>query len=104
MFARFVTTHVEPEKFSEATNVLENKIIPRLRKQPGFQDEVTFFDKNKKEAVAISFWDTRQDAENYERELYPEVRDTMKAIYREAPQVQSFEVANSTWYNIHAAA
>lgn len=104
MFARFLTTHMEPENFTQARNALEKKIIPLLREQPGFKDEVTFFDKDKKEAVAISFWDTKQNADRYERELYPDVRDTMQAWYREPPQVRAFEVANSTWHKIHAAA
>ena len=104
MFARFVTTHMEPENFTQARNALEQKVIPLLKKQPGFKDELTFFDKDKKEAVAISFWDTKQDADLYERNLYPQVRDTMQSWYREPPKIRAFEVANSTWYNIHANA
>lgn len=104
MYARFVTTHMEPENFTQARNVFEEKVIPLLKEQPGFKDEITFFDKEKKEAVAISFWDTKQNAERYDRAFYPEVRDTMQAWYREQPKIHAFEVANSTWHKIHAAA
>ena len=42
MFARNVSVHLKPNSVAEFTRALDEKIIPVLRKQKGFQDEITF--------------------------------------------------------------
>ena len=41
MFARRVNLHLKPNSVAELTQRLEKEIIPRLRKEKGFQDEIT---------------------------------------------------------------
>ena len=41
MFARHVSMHLKPNTRAEFTQTLEKEIIPLLRKQKGFQDEIT---------------------------------------------------------------
>ena len=103
MFARLITTHMKPGKFDLATRKFEEKIIPTLRKQHGFRDEVSFFDKDRNESVAISFWDTEADARKYEKDTYPEMVKTLSDTFEGTPDVKRFEVANATWYKIHAS-
>ncbi len=43
-----------------------------LRKQNGFKDEITFLAADGAEAVAISLWDRKKNADNYSRDTYPE--------------------------------
>ena len=102
MFARLVTTHIKPGKFDLLTRKFEEKIIPSLRKQPGFRDEVSFFDKNLGESVAISFWDSEADERKYDKDLYPEMVKTLSETFEGVPEVRRFEVANATMYKIHA--
>ena len=71
MFVRQVTAHFKPDKIDLFNQRLENDVIPLLKKQPGFRDELTFFDKDNDEAIAMSFWDSKQDAEDYERVSTP---------------------------------
>jgi hypothetical protein len=103
MFARMVKGHIKPGKFDDATRLLENDVIPLLKRQHGFRDEVTFFNEGIDDGYAISFWDTKEDLDKYEREVYPEVRQRMVDIFEDQPLTMNFEVANSTWYHIHAA-
>ncbi len=103
MFVRQVNAHFKPGKFDLLNRRLQEEVIPLLKKQKGFRDELSFFDKDKDEAFAMSFWDTRQDAEKYHREIYPEVSKKMKDAIDGTPMIRSFEVNNSTWYDIHAA-
>ena len=42
MFARRVYMHLKPNSAAEFTQRLEKDILPLLRKQKGFQDEITF--------------------------------------------------------------
>ena len=103
MFVRQVTAHFKPGKFDLLNKRLENDVIPLLKKQTGFRDELSFFDKEKDEAIAMSFWDSKKDAEKYQRDIYPQVSKKMEDAIDGTPTIRSFEVANSTWYDIHAS-
>jgi heme-degrading monooxygenase HmoA len=89
---------------SEFTRTLENEVIPVLRKQKGFKDEVTLVAPERNEAVAISFWDRKDDAEVYNREKYPEILKILSKVVEGSPRVELFEVANSTSHRIAAKA
>ena len=102
MFVRQITAQFKPAKFDLFNQRLENDVIPLPKKQTGFRDELSFYDKDKDEAIAMSFWDTKQDAERYQRDLYPEVYKKMEDTIVGTPKVRSFEVNNATWYDIHA--
>ena len=41
MFARKVYMHLKPNSVAEFTQRLEKDVLPLLRKQKGFQDEIT---------------------------------------------------------------
>jgi heme-degrading monooxygenase HmoA len=88
----------------EFTRTLENEVIPVLRKQKGFKDEITLVAPERNDALAISFWDKKEDAEAYNREKYPEVLKTLSKVVDGTPRVESFEVANSTSHQIAAKA
>ena len=103
MYARLVTTHLKPGKFDLATRKFEEKIIPMLKLQKGFRDEVSFFDKEKNESVAISFWDAEADLRKYEKYAYPEMVKLLSDTFEGTPEVRRFEVANATFYKIHAS-
>jgi hypothetical protein len=79
-------------------------VIPVLRKQKGFKDEITLVAPERNEAVAISFWDKKENAEAYNREKYPEILKTLSKVVDGTPKVESFEVANSTSHQIAAKA
>ena len=102
MYVRQVTAHFKPSKFDMLNQRLEEEIIPLLKRQSGSRDELSIFDKDKDEAITMSFWDTKQDADTYARDLYPSVHKKMEETLEDTPQIRSFEVANSTWYDIHA--
>jgi len=63
MFARRVYMHLKPNSVAEFTQRLEKDVLPLLRKQKGFQDEMTFVGQSGKEAFGISVWDKAEDAE-----------------------------------------
>ena len=102
MYARNVTLHLKADKANEFTRTLEADVLPMLRKQPGFKDEITFVATNKDEAVAISLWDRQESADAYSRETYPQVLQKLQQVVVGTPQVESYEVANSTFHKISA--
>src|SRR5712664_3364456 len=103
MFARRVHMHLKPNSVAEFTQRLEKDILPLLRKQKGFQDEITFVGHAGTEAFGISLWDKAENAETYSRGTYPEVTKILATVVEGAPQVETFDVANSTFHKIAAA-
>lgn len=104
MFARNVRMQLKPNTSAQFTQTLEKEVIPMLRKQDGFQDEVAFIVPGGAEVVAISFWQTKEKAEAYSRTGYPEVLKALSKVVEGTPQLQSYEVSNSTFHHIAARA
>ena len=104
MFARRVYMHLKPNSVAEFTKRLEKDILPLLRKQKGFQDEITFVGQGGTEAFAISLWEKAENAEAYNRGAYPEIAKILTSIIEGALRVESYDVANSTFHKIAAAA
>ena len=76
MFARKVSLHLKSNSVAEFTQRLEKDILPLLRKQKGFQDEITFVGSTGTEAFGISLWDTAENAEAYNRAIVRHLRGT----------------------------
>jgi len=102
MFARHVSMHLKPHSVGEFSRTMEKEIIPELRKQRGFQDEITFIASEGTGAVAISLWDQKENAEAYSRATYPEVLKALAKVLDGALHIQTYEVANSTFHTILA--
>ena len=104
MFARRIHMHLKPNSVAEFTQRLEKDVLPLLRKQKGFQDEITFVGQGGTEALGISLWDKAENAEAYNRGAYHEVGKILATVLEGAPQVETYDVANSTFHKIAAAA
>ena len=100
MYARNVTLHLKADKAADFTRTLENEVLPMLRKQPGFKDEITFLATDGNEALAISLWDKKENAEAYSRDTYPTVLQSLERVVEGTPEVDSYEVSNSTFHKI----
>ena len=103
MFARKVYMHLKPNSVVEFIRRIEREILPLLRKQKGFQDEITFVAQGGAEAFGISLWDKAENAEAYNRGAYPEVINLLARVVEGVPQIETYEVANSTFHKIAAA-
>jgi hypothetical protein len=55
-----VSIHLRPNSVAEFTQTIETEILPLLRKQKGFEDELTFVVSGGGEAVATSLWDRKE--------------------------------------------
>jgi len=104
MFGRQVTMKLKANSATELTRIADNEIIPILRKQKGFRDETTFIAPERSEAIANSFWDTKEDAEAYNHAAYPEVLKALSTVVEGTPTVKTFDLANATFYTAAAKA
>jgi len=104
MFARNVSIHLKSNMLSDYTRTFEKNVLPLLRQQKGFRDEITLSNPGSVDVIAISLWDTRANAEAYDTNAYPEVLRTLARMIDGTPQVQTFEAVTSTFHNVAVAA
>jgi len=100
MFSRNVTMQLKPRSVEEFTKTIENEVLPMLRKQKGFKDELTFIVPDGTEALGISLWDLKADADAYDRGTYPKVLKALSKVIEGTPQVRTYDVSNSTFHKI----
>jgi len=103
MYARQISMNLKPNSTAGFTQTLETQVIPLLRKQKGFKDEITFVNPTGKDVVAVSLWDNKDSAEAYGRDSYKEVNKLLADVVDGTPQLRTFEIANSTFHKIAAA-
>jgi len=100
MFARLVTLQVKSTMVNEFPVTFEKEILPLLRRQKGFLDELLLVTPEKRELVALSLWETKEYAEAYNRELYPQIEKIVNKFIEGIPIVKKFEAEYSTFHKI----
>jgi len=100
MFARKVSIHLKPNSVAEFTRRIEDEVIPLLRKQAGFHDEITFVVPGGAAAFGISLWERAENAESYNRGAYPVVMKILARVVEGTARIETFEVSNSTFHKL----
>jgi len=106
MFARNVSFHLKSNMLSDYTRTFDKDILPLLRKQNGFKDEITFSGPGGIDVTVISLWDNKANSDTYNTNTYPEVLKTIARFIEGTPKVQTSDVVNSTLHKLatHVAA
>ena len=103
MFTRVVELTSKSGKARELCNTIDDKVLPILKRQTGFVDETTIVSDTEPDRVlALSFWNTREDAKRYEREQFDTVQKAVQHLLEAAPVVRTFNVHTSTAHKVAA--
>jgi hypothetical protein len=97
MYSRYLTLQIKNNMVREFPHVFEKEILPLLRKQKGFLDELILAAPGKTEAIAISLWENKEFAEVYNREVYPEALKILNKYIEGVPVMKTFEVEYATF-------
>lgn len=100
MFARTVSIKLKPNTLTEFNQAFEKEIMPVLRKQTGFRDEIAYAGDDSLHLTAVSLWDNKEQAEAYNTSAYPGVLKTIDKYLDGAPRVRVGNVFNSTSHKI----
>ena len=103
MFARKVSVRLKADAAGPFIRKMEDEIIPLLRKQKGFLDELTLISQSGKEIYAYSFWEKSEDADRYDRTNFRDVTDRLADLIDGPLRVHTYMVANSTFHKIATA-
>jgi hypothetical protein len=104
MFARNVSFHLKSNMLSDYSRTFENEILPLLRRQKGFKDEITLSNPGSADVIAISLWGNKANADAYSTNAYPKVLKNLARMIDGTPRVQTFEAVTSTFHQVAVAA
>ena len=96
MFARNISIHLKSNMLSDYTRAFDKDVLPLLRKQNGFKDEITLAGPGGVDVTTISLWENKNDADTYNTNTYPTVLKTLARFIEGTPQVHTFDVVSST--------
>jgi len=96
MFARRVSLHLQPNVAGDFARTMENQIIPLLRKQHGFRDELVLVNAKASRAEAISLWDSQENAENFAKGQYLQMLQILGNSIKDKPEVETYQVTTTT--------
>lgn len=87
--ARSVRFDLAADKNEEFHNLFRNEVLPILKKQDGFKDELLLV--KDEHVLAISFWDDMDSARKYESTIYPQLDRTLRPVMSGRPTVETFK-------------
>jgi len=102
MFARNVSIHLKPNALNDFKQTFEKEIVPMLRNQAGFRDEIALSGDNDNYVTAISFWDSKEQADAYNSTTYPAVLKTLDKYLDGPPKVRVSGVISSISHKVTA--
>lgn len=103
MFVRKLSIRVKPEMLAKFTGIFERETVPLLRRQKGFKDELLLAAPGSRDVLALSFWETREDAEAYFNSAYEEALTVLEPVIAGAPRAGTPDVLHTTLYDNHVA-
>jgi hypothetical protein len=87
------------QSVADLTKALDEKVLPVLQKQAGFKNAVICASPNGTEAISLTVWDRKENAESYNQNTYPQVLQSLTALLDGSPNVKSLDVISSTLSN-----
>ena len=90
MYARKVSLCLKSEALSQFMRKIEYEMVPLLRRQKGFLDQLILLSNNGKMFYVYTFWETGEDAARYDRTVLPALKQLLTAVVDGALRVHSF--------------
>lgn len=87
--ARSVRFDIATDKNDEFHTLFRNEVLPTLKKQAGFKDELLLV--KDQHVLAISFWNDMEAARNYESTTYPQLDRKLRPLMSGQPTVETFK-------------
>ena len=104
MFTRVVEVNTKNGKAKDVCKTIQEKILPILKSQNGFVDEVTLVStSNPNRVLALSFWRTREDAQQYQSQQFQNVTNLIRSQLEADPKIETYDLESSTVHQIAAS-
>lgn len=101
MYTRIVEMTARNGRAKDVCTAINEKVLPILRRQNGFVDVITLVSQIiPNRVLAVSFWNTKEDAEQYQREQFGKLQEAIQHLLETGPTVHTYDVAASTAHKI----
>lgn len=100
MFMMFIEGGLKPGKREEFVKVWNSQILPLLKKQDGFVDEMLLMEEGSQAPCGLSFWKSREQCEHYEREGFPQAKNFVQHLLQGTPNIRKFEVESAETFKV----
>lgn len=87
--ARSVRFDIATDKNEEFHTLFRNEVLPILKKQTGFKDELLLV--KDQHVLAISVWNDMDSAVKYESATYPQLDKTLRPVMSGKATVETFK-------------
>jgi heme-degrading monooxygenase HmoA len=87
--ARSVRFDIAADKNEEFHTLFRNEVLPMLKKQAGFKDELLLV--KDQHVLAISVWNDVDSARKYESATYPQLDKTLRPVMSGKATVETFK-------------
>ena len=99
MFAHRLSMYLKNDGAPAFREKVKNDVIPLLRKQVGFLEQISFLYMSGREVHSYSIWESAEAAELFNRKAYPQMAKMLASVIEGTPRMQTYEVLNSTIAN-----
>jgi heme-degrading monooxygenase HmoA len=101
MITRVVDVRTKPGKAKELCHKLHDDVLGILRSHPGFIDEIVLIaDHDKDQVLALSFWKTKKDAEDFHEREFKYISDMIEHLVHTRAKVHIYDVETSTVHQV----
>jgi heme-degrading monooxygenase HmoA len=87
--ARSVRFDIAADKNEEFHTLFKNEVLPLLKKQDGFRNELLLVENQ--HVLAISLWNNADSAKKYETSTYPQLDKTLRPVMNGRATVENFQ-------------
>ena len=100
MYMFFIEGDLKPDKKDEFLNAWSTRILPLLKNQDGFVDEILLLEEGSQQPCGLSFWDSKEYADRYRRDVFPQAKSLVEDMFSSHPKLRGFDVAAAEIFNV----
>ena len=93
-FARLTMVQIKMDKLDETVKIFDESVTPSMKSQKGYRGAYLLTDRNTGKGVAITLWDSEEDAiANEQSGYYQEQLSKFKDFFTAPPVREGYEVS-----------
>jgi hypothetical protein len=102
MYMLFIDGDLKPGKKDEFLKAWSSQILPLLKKQDGFVDEILLMEEGSEKPCGLCFWKSKEQAERYRQDVFPKAVQPVEHLLTGTPNMRGFDVAAAETFNVAA--
>ncbi len=92
MYGRLIEVEgVDPSKREEVLGIMRERIVPALKETAGFAGFISLVDEESRRTRSVVLWETRESAEEAEREFGPKREEIVRGMGGTVRSVDLYE-------------